>query len=76
MFWKLSSNDMTANKPMIRGLGIWAIGFSFLIVETICFGSNWWPESAPEWICDIIGGSICVGGLGVFLVGLFKFIKH
>jgi hypothetical protein len=66
---------MNGNQLMIRGLVIWAIGFSFLIVETICFGSKWWPESATEWICDIIGGSVCVAGMVVFLIGLYKFIK-
>jgi hypothetical protein len=66
---------MNYNQLMIRGLVIWAIGFCFIVFETIYFGSNWWPESAPEWICDIIGGSVCAAGLIVFVIGLYKFIK-
>jgi|688.fasta_scaffold09927_20 hypothetical protein len=60
-------------KTALIGLIIMFSSFIFAIIETLYFGSNWYPQSKNEVVCDYIALYTC--GLGTSLFG-FCIIKQ
>jgi hypothetical protein len=67
---------MTELQKFKLGWKIWSAGFLFIIAETIYFGSNYYPESRAELICDIIGLIICKIGIVIWIIPTIRAIKN
>ena len=57
---------------VLKGLILIYFGYAFAVLETKYFGSNYWPESAAELICDLLALTIVLYGM----LKLFEGIKE
>lgn len=63
-------------KLAIRGIVLMLLGLVFAIIETSYFGSNYWPESTAEWICDILSLVVSMTGGVMLLTATYRQAKQ
>ncbi len=72
---KTNNNKLSFNRMYYAGIILFCIGFVFAIIETLYFGSNWFPESKAELACDVISAMVCGGGIALFYYALLNRLK-
>jgi hypothetical protein len=63
----------TPKEKMVEGVFIYLLGLTLGIIETVYFGSNFWPASYQELICDAMSFGISIIGAYIFLEAFIKY---
>jgi hypothetical protein len=62
-------------KKFITGFILIILAYAFIFIETQYFGSNWWPESTAEWICDLAGVAVYAIGTILYVKGGIQWVR-
>ncbi len=67
--------NVSLKKMGSTGIILLAIGFAFAVIETVYFGSNFYPESKAEFVCDYIATIVCGGGGSLIIYAITLITK-
>lgn len=68
--------DKIINKLKITGVILIMLSVLFAITETVYFGSNYFPQTKAELLCDFLSAFILGIGAGMEVVATVLYLKY